>query len=255
MSSKVPADPQGQPPQGIWPTIAPYVAPPVSAAAAIVPIFYGFLVKSAQQAGESIPRLTIFAAKSAQQAGNPIPSMTVKELLIRGCKAAPTVGALVGTQMITQGLIEKYLMKPSANGEKSPPGFTTMLTSSIIVGIASTPAAAVFNGQTMKQTAVQSLRALSVKQTSAIVARETSFLFSMRVTGPVSDAMKDHFGKKKSVEYASAFVSGAIGSVIGHPADTALTLWQKGEECRNLRPSYERRSCKGSDHGRLLHVL
>lgn len=228
MSFKVSADPQGQSSQGIWPTLAPYVAPPGAAASAVVFVFYGFAAKTAQQGGSPMPRLILFAAKNAQQAVNPIPHMTVKEAFVGGCKAAPAIGALVGTQMIAQGLIEKHLLKPTENKEKSPPSLTTMLTSSVIVGVASTPAAAVFNGQTMELTAIQSLRGLSVKQTGAIVTREICFLFSMRVSGPVSKAMENHFGENKAVEYASAFFSGATGSVIGHPADTALTLWQKG---------------------------
>jgi hypothetical protein len=234
MSFKISADPQGQSPQGIWPTLAPYVAPPGAAASAIVFVFYGFVAKTAQQRGSPMPRLTLFAAKNAQQAINPIPHMTVKEAVIGGCKAAPAIGALVGTQMIAQGLIEKHLIKPSENKEKTPPSLTTILTSSVVVGIASTPAAAIFNGQTMKLSAIQSLRGLSAKQTGAIVSREICFLFSMRVSGPVSKAMENYFGENKAVEYASAFFSGAIGSVIGHPADTALTLWQKGMKVETL---------------------
>lgn len=82
---------------------------------------------------------------------------------------------------------------------------------------------------------MKSLKSLSAKQTGAILLRETSFLFSLRVSGPLSAAMKQHFGENKAVEFGSAFVSGTIGSLIGHPADTALTLWQKGMKVEKLR--------------------
>jgi hypothetical protein len=192
--------------------MAPYFVPPVAASAAIVPVFYGFVAKSALQLGEkSIPR------------------MSIVESLTKGIKAAPTIGVIIGTQMIVQMLVENALLRANKKtDQKLPLSFSAMLVSSMIVGAISAPALAVFNGQTMGQTVMKSLKSLSVKQTGAILVRETSFLFSLRVSEPLSNAMKQHFGENKCVELGSAFVSGAIGSLIGHPADTALTLWQKG---------------------------
>jgi hypothetical protein len=202
----------------VWSSyVAPYLAPPLAASIAIVPVFYGFIVKSAQQMAQPIPR------------------MTVREALKGGIKAAPTIGIIVGTQMSVQKIAEEVLMKNKQNRDK--PNFTSMLVSSALVGVISAPAYAVFNGQTMNRTAMESLRALSARQATAIVSRETSFLFSLRISDPVSEAMKRAIGDNKIVEYSSAFISGAIGSVIGHPADTALTLWQKEmqvESCRQL---------------------
>src|ERR1700722_1732519 len=169
MSSSSPVQ-SGQSSGGVWSYVVPYLAPPLAASAAIIPVFYGFVAKSAQQIGEPIPR------------------MTVKEALKGGVKAAPTIGAIVGTQMIAQNAVEKILVKNSGNNGK--PSFVSMLASSIIVGGISAPALAVFNGQKMGCTVTESLRSLSAKQTAAIVSRETSFLFSLRISGSVSEAMK-----------------------------------------------------------------
>lgn len=202
-----------------WETISPYVVPPIAAGGAIVPVFYGFAAKSAKQQGESIPRMGIVTA--------------IKE----GCKATPTIGAIVGTQMIAQMITEngiKSAMKKMGFKEKEIKSFAPMVLSSIIVGGVSAPMLAIFNGQTMGKTPTESLKALCRYQVSAIIARETSFLFSLRVSEPVSEKMEETFGKSKKVEYISTFASGAIGSLIGHPADTALTLWQKGKKIETV---------------------
>lgn len=188
-----------------WGSMSQYAAPPIAASLAMIPFFYGFTAKSAQQVGDSIP------------------SMTLKEAFKGGLKASPTIGTIVGTQMVVQHLAEKALMKGD-----SEPDFTKMFASAFIVGGFSAPALAIFNGQTMGQTASESISRLSARQAGAIVSRETSFLFSIRISDPVSQSMKKRYGDNKIVEYSSAFFSGAVGSLIGHPADTVLTLWQKG---------------------------
>jgi hypothetical protein len=189
----------------------PYVIPPVSASLAIVPVFYGFIVKSAQQ---------------LQQ---PIPKMTAKEVFKRGWKAAPTIGGMVGTQMIGQEIFERLF------NQGHQPKFASMLASSALVGMLSVPACAVFNGQTMGRTVKESMKSLSKRQAMAIIAREASFVFSVRISGPVSEQMKNSLGDHKAVQYSSIFVSGAIGGLIGHPADTALTLSQEGVEVTHFR--------------------
>lgn len=206
----------GQP--SMWSSLAPYLAPPLAASGAIIPAYYGFV------------------AKSAQQLGKPIPKMPVLQVVKDSFKAAPTIGIIVGTQMVAQKLVETGLEKALGNKNKKP-SFSTMLISSMTVGLASAPALAIFNGQTMGRTIKESLSGLTKKQTAAIVLKETSFLFSVRITGPVSEAMKRVFGESEAVKYGSAFVSGAIGSIIGHPADTALTRWQKGLKIDSFRQS------------------
>jgi hypothetical protein len=197
----------------IWPTVAPYLIPPFAASAAIIPVFYGFKAKSALQLGDKIPRLA--------------PIIMLKE----GCMAAPTIGFIVGTQLVAQRLFEKIL----AQGENKQPSFSTMILSSMLVGGISAPALAVFNGQTMGRSILESLKALTLKQTGAIVSRETSFLFSLRISEPISETLKSQLGDHQAVKLTALFASGAIGSLVGHPADTALTLWQKEKKVTSLR--------------------
>jgi hypothetical protein len=211
MSISRSADTNEQPSQKIWDQFSPYVNPPIAAMIAIVPSYYGFVAKSFQQIGEKIPH------------------MSVMEAVKGSFKAAPSIGVTVGTQMVVQSLVEKAIMMRSDKKDQKP-SFETMLVSSMIVGGVSALPLAVFNGQTMGQTVRQSLKAFSTKQAIAIIARETSFLFSLRVSAPLSAYMKGSCGENKAVDYVSAFASGAIGSIVGHPFDTALTLWQKSME-------------------------
>lgn len=182
------------------------INPALAAAAAIIPSYYGFIVKSARQAGEDVPK------------------MTLREVVKGGIKAAPNLGIIVGTQMMVQNVVEKKL-----NHGNETIRFDKMILSSAIVGLTSSPFLAVFNGQTMGLTPFQALRSMTGKQAMAITGRETSFVCSLRISEPMSDLLKKQAGDNLSVETASAFVSGAIGSVIGHPMDTALTLWQRGK--------------------------
>lgn len=196
----------------IWDSTVPYLIPPVAASIAIVPVFYGFIVKS------------------AQQIGSPIPKMPIGTVLRSGFAAAPTIGITVGLQMGAQNEVEKFFP-----AQKETSDVTSMVFSSVIVGAISVPPLAVLNGKSMGQTAMASLKGLSSLQAGAIIIRETSFLFALRVSTPLSEYMKSTLGDNKAVEYGSAFTSGAISSIIGHPADTALTFWQKKMKIDGLR--------------------
>jgi hypothetical protein len=209
MSQPPQAASNGWSPREIWNS---YIAGPIAGALAIIPVFYGF------------------EAKSDQQLGKPIRPINLKKSLIEGRNAAP----IIGIQMAIQNVVEKALMKQFQNDPKERPPFAAMLISSMIVGFLSTPPLAIFNGKAMGQTPMESLKALSRWQTGAIVARETSFLFSLRIIDPIKSVMKRTFGDNKATEYGSAFIGGGIGSLIGHPADTALTLWQKEMKIESL---------------------
>lgn len=193
---------------------APYVIPPVAAGASIIPLFSGFMVKSAQQQYKPMPRVSFI------------------EGLAAGFRAAPTIGSIIGAQLIIQDLVEKRMFTPPQQGEL--PTLSSMVRSSAIVGALSAPGLAIFNGQSMGKSAIQSLRGLSLLQIAAIVSRETTFLLSMRISDPASDYMKERFGDSPAVVYGSAFASGAFGSFISQPADTALTCWQNGMRVTNL---------------------
>ncbi len=212
--SSLPPVQNGQPEQGIWPYIAPYVNSSIAASAAIVPVFYGFV------------------GKSSLQTGKPLPNMLPKEIFIGGLKAAPTIGITIGSQMFVQNMAEEALITYFGYTKENL-DFKAMLVSSIATGILSTPPLAMFNGQTMGRSVWLSLKSLSIKQTAAIVSRETSFLFSLRISDPISKAIKGIYGDNKIAEYGATFISGVALSVVGHPADTALTLWQKDLKVEN----------------------
>jgi hypothetical protein len=206
MSSKIPpAALNQQSPKGMWPTVAPYVIPPVAASAAIVLVFHDMVAKSAQQKGQAIP------------------TMPLMEILKGGVKAAPTVGAIVGTQMVLQSLLEKTL-----TGQSNAGSLSSTFASSAVVGTASAPVLAVFNGQTMGWSVRESLRRFSAKQGLAIAVQETAFVGGLSAADRLAVPMRKWFGNNKAIDYIAAFVAGAAGSLAGHPANTALTRWQSG---------------------------
>ncbi len=193
----------GQKADGIQDAIYRAVIPAASATVAIVPVFYGLI------------------AKSAKQKGSPTPLMKVRDLFQLSLKAAPSVGALVGSQIVAQSYVEKWIEE--ARGAKD---LTSMATAAALVGTLTAPFSAIFNGITLKQSLSHSMRSMSGAQVLAITVRETSFLAAIRISKPLSQELKEQMGEKKSTEIISSFVSGAIGSVIGHPADTYLTRLQ-----------------------------
>lgn len=194
------------PPQnGFWASITPYVVPPVAASIAIVPVFRDMV------------------AKSAMQKGQPIPCVPFSASLKAGIKAAPTVGAIVGTQMIIQSLLEKTLAEDS-----KATNLSSTLASSAIVGAISAPVLAVFNGQTMGWSMRESLRKFSPRQGLAIATQETAFVGGLSVSDKLAIVMRRNFGDYKAIDYTAAFIAGSVGSLAGHPANTALTRWQSG---------------------------
>lgn len=217
MSSSISPAAQNEQPSGMWPswpTILPYMVPPTAASLAIIPVFRHLIVKSAQQKGEPIPKITYLEGIKA------------------GIKAAPTVGIIVGAQMILQSAVEKAIV-----GDGNKANLPSMLASSAIVGIASAPALAVFNGHTMGWTIVKSLRMFSAKQGLAIAGQETAFVCGLTAADMLSVAMKKRFGDNKAVEYSAAYLAGALGSLAGHPGNTALTRWQSSMTLNSFRQS------------------
>lgn len=210
------------PSRGAWPTLAPYVVPPVAAAVAIVPAYYDMAV-------------TRFMQK-----GLPVPRMTGQQVVKGGVGAMPTVGVLVGTQMILQGRVEQALVKTfpnlfAENSNKSKASLT--LASSMIVGGLSSPFLAVYNGKTMTPPweVKESLSKFSLKQAGAITLQETGFVAGLAAADLVSMPMKQLLGDNKAVEYLAAATAGALGSLAGHAGNTALTRWQNGMTVDSLR--------------------
>lgn len=198
----------------MWNTLSPYLVPPFAASGAIILVFRDMILKSAQQKGQ------------------PLPSIPFRKGLIEGAKAAPTVGLIVGSQMVIQKLVEKTLL-----GESKKSDLSTSLKSSAIVGTISAPFLAIFNGQTMGWSVMKSLRNFNPWQGLAIAVQETGFVGGLSASDRLAEAMKGVFGNNKAVEYMAAFTSGALGSLAGHPANTALTRWQSGMRVDSLSQS------------------
>jgi hypothetical protein len=179
--------------------------PPLAGATAIVPLYY------------------FFAKKSAEQLGLPLPSKNPRFLLSQGLKLAPTAGVVVGLQVVLEGRIKKLCFNNRQD-------LLATAGSAAIVGGLSLGPLAILNGQSMGRSPLQSIYNLSLKQGSACVARETCFLTGLISSDMLAKYAKGHFGESRTIEYGSAFFGGAMGSAIGHPFDTMFTLWQ-----RNLR--------------------
>jgi hypothetical protein len=191
--------------------LSPYIIPPVASSLAILPAFHDLVAKSALQKGEAIPYRNF------------------KDSFKGAFKVAPTVGVIVGTQMIFQKFIEKKIV---SNNES--PTLQSSMVSSLFVGMASAPILAVFNGQTMGWSIKESLRKFSLKQGIAIALQETAFVTSLSVVDHVTEKVKKQYDNFLGIEYAVAFGTGAFGSMAGHPANTALTRWQNGQKIENL---------------------
>lgn len=210
MSSIAPAAQNQQSFQRNYPAIPSYVVLPLSASIAIIPSFRDMIAKSSLQKGE------------------PIPSISLLNGLKEGMKAAPIVGVIVGSQMFLQNKIENAFAK---NREKNLP---TMMASAATVGIISSPILAIFNGMTAGLSLQESCKKFSPKQGVAIAIQESAFVAGLSAADPLGVKMKQQFGDNKVVEYIAAFISGAMGSLAGHPANTALTRWQSNMQVDGL---------------------
>ncbi len=75
---------------------------------------------------------------------------------------------------------------------------------------------------------MKSLRRLAPKQATAIVIQETAFVGGVSAKDEIAPLIREYAGDNAAVDYATAYFSGALGSILGHPANTALTRWQNG---------------------------
>jgi hypothetical protein len=207
-----------------------YIVPQIAAGLAIIPPFKGLIKKSALQKGV-------------------VSNITTLNALKEGVKTAPIVGAIVGTQMVLQNLIQNILEKPRkeckvtivssfGNGVISfgnPVGLKSTMLSSFCVGVISSPILAIFNGKTLGYTILDSCKRISAKQCGAIAIQETAFVGGLAASDLVAAKMKEKLGNNIVVKYAAVFLAGYMGSMAGHPANTALTRWQSGLPTPTLR--------------------
>ena len=210
------------PQQGVWYIVKPYAVPIAAASIAIVPAYFDFAAKSAIQIGE-------------KPAG-----MGLKTAIKGGLGLSPVVAALVGTQMCLQWKVEQALVKAAPNffaGDSMAEKTLLTLGASSIVGGLSSPVVAVFNDKLGVQSlgVRKTLSSMSIKTVCAISLQETGFVAGLAAAGLVSVPMKKIFGDNKGVEYLAAAVSGACGSLVGHPGNTVLTRSQNNMSIENLR--------------------
>lgn len=190
--------PQDSNTNNFFKTFMHYTIPPLAGAIAIIPAFHGMRVKS-----------------SLQIEGGDLATIKQMESLKLGLRAAPTVGLIVGAQMITQEKLEKTLFKEKDVYSK--------LASSAMVGAISSPLLAYFNHQTL---AKGKPFVFATRIGLALTVQETAFVAALSGVDKVSFILKGVFGDNKATEYAAAYIIGGAGSIIGHPANTALTRWQ-----------------------------
>jgi len=203
---------------GLGHTIWNYASEPLAAGLAIMPAFKGLMVKTALQEGKEAPKITFFEGLKA------------------GRKAASTAGAVIGVQMIAQNILEQQIGK-----DPEEQSIKTKFASALIVGVVSSPMLATLNKQTSEPSLsmIEALGSFSKGQAFAISMREIPFIASLSCMKLLEKEAKEQFGDNKLIEYLAATGGVAAGSILGHPADTALTqlqaevelkprLWMKG---------------------------
>jgi hypothetical protein len=172
--------------------------------------------------------------KSDRQLGRETVPSTITSTLGRSIIGAPTVGGIVTIQTLAGSaaakLAKDYLGMDSG-------GIASILSCSLLVSTVSAGPLAVFNNLTTGKSFIESFKGINVKQMTAIVIRETAFLGMRTASQPINQWLKDRYGEQPSfkyIDYVSLFTLGFVGSVAGHPADTYLTLLQKGAKVVNL---------------------
>lgn len=203
----------------LWDTYAPFLTKPLAATTAAVPVYYGFRVKSALQLEQ------------------PFPKMPVCKIVFESLRESPMLGLIVGAQLCAQDFFENNLKrmieksnlqncKPFNNPAKSEQMIS--FASSVLVGGATAPLLAIFNGRTMGFTILGAVKNLSGKQVGALMVRETAFLASLSISEPINKQVKQEYGASKTVEYAITFFTGLVGALASQPLDTIFTRMQKG---------------------------
>lgn len=199
---------------GYWSLLAPYAIQPLAASCAIVPAYRDLVAKSALQRGESVQY------------------MSAREWIKGGSKMAPTIGGIIGVQMCLQTVLEKAI-----TGDSNEESLSSKFVSSAVIGTLSSPLLAAYNAQTIKMGAWIAFRNVTKKQCLVISLQETAFVGGISVAGKLAEVMKEKLGHNKAVEYVATFTAGALGSLAGHPANTALTRWQSGMTVETVRQS------------------
>ncbi len=73
---------------------------------------------------------------------------------------------------------------------------------------------------------INTLRTFSPKQCLIITAQETAFFGGLSAADKLASILKERFGDNKVIDYTAAGLTGGLGSLAGHPFNTAVTRSQ-----------------------------
>lgn len=176
-------------------------------------------------AGSILPVYPDLEAKSLQQLGeHNIPPINFKNWAKEGLKLAPVVGFIIAAQMEANQKVDNFWK--SKFFDPTLLNVLTTIGSPAVVGFGFSPFLTIFNGKTMKMTAMQSLQMLfgraGLKMCMAIALQETAF-----VAGIAAGKQIKKLSDNNAITYPATFAAGYIGSLAGHPFNTAVTRWLK----------------------------
>lgn len=217
----------------VWPSILPPGTHQLATSVAVLTILYGLTDKSAQKFGELMPNRTITRA------------------FIDACKSAPGIGISLAIQLSIQRTTEKILWNQLKEREESKRIWLSIIGGSSTAALASVPLLTILQSRSQNLPCLPSLSQLTARQVILMTGREMTFLLSLRLSDPLSNAVESALGKNKPMEYACTFVCATTGRLIlGHPVDRALALLQKGNKSDLLRQAFRidnlRQTMRGS---------
>lgn len=163
----------------------------------------------------------LFVKKTFMQLERAMPVSTLRE----GLKERAKAGVILGAQINLQNLVETKSGEWFFSHEKEA-SLKRLVFAAVITSIISAPLMAAFNARTGGKTWKEAFISLSPRQVGMLTLRELGFLFTVRVSEPLSKRAKKHFGDHKAVEYTTAGLIAMTGSMLTQPADTLFTRMQ-----------------------------
>jgi hypothetical protein len=172
--------------------------------AAIIPVYRHYVLKSDLQKGVLSPTLLPFG-KGMQM----------------GIKAAPSTSLAVGLPLLMQRHVEPWFQ-----GEEKKTTWRTLILSAAVVGALSTPILLVFEGNSLRQGVLASLKHISCpKQYLAFSVQEVGCVAGLSAAKHVDGEARKYFNIQENAlaTYGSAFISGSAGAIAGHVGNTVST--------------------------------
>lgn len=193
----------------------------IAGAMAVVPVSFGLDWKTALQLQQTRPSM----------------ASTLSNTRV----VVPIFGLTLLWQIYTQRISETWIHnKMAEKGWQDQHGIVPFVASNAIAGALSAPLLAVFSGLLARQSPIQALKNLSLRQFGAIMTRESLFIASLCMGERGRKIVRERYANSSSVdietiEKATTFGCGVLGSLGCHCADTALVLWQNQRQVENSR--------------------